>query len=141
MPVDGNVRATLLGSVYPLAYMKNDRGTASASTAMNRMQLVLKQWVEQGKALALAIEEMGRLRSRSNRKWLTPEQIGASYGSSLDDIATVSVWLSSSGFRVTSVSRAGSLIEFSGTAGQVVSAFHVEVYSYEWNGKKYTANA
>jgi hypothetical protein len=65
MLVDGNVRATLLGSVYPLAYMKNDRGTASASTAMNRMQLVLKQSVEQGKALALPIEEMERLDRRA----------------------------------------------------------------------------
>jgi hypothetical protein len=140
-PVDASVRVTLHGSVHPLANPQNDRGAVPDSTAMNRMLLVLKRSPNQDKALSQAIKEMEKPGSKTYHHWLTPEQIGTTYGPSGQDIAAVTGWLASSGFRVTSVSRAGSTVEFSGTAQQVASAFHTEIHSYAWNGKTYTANA
>jgi len=140
-PIDANVRVTLHGSVHPLANPQNDRGAVSDSTAMNRMLLVLKRSPNQDKALAQAIKEMERPGSKTYHRWLTPEQIGAVYGPSVQDIAAVTGWLETAGFRVTSVSRASSSVEFSGSAQQVASAFHTQIHSYAWNGKTYTANA
>jgi len=108
-PIDANVRVTLHGSVHPLANPQNDRGAVSDSTAMNRMLLVLKRSPNQDKALAQAIKEMERPGSKTYHRWLTPEQIGAVYGPSVQDIAAVTGWLETAGFRVTSVSRASSL--------------------------------
>ncbi len=139
-PIDANRRVTLYGSVHPLVSRSADRGAAPESTLMNRMLLVLKRSPEQDKALTKAIGEMERPGSKAYRKWLSPEQIGSAYGPSADDIATVTNWLSSSGFRVASVSRAGSSVEFSGTAGQVATAFHTQIHSFGLNGKVYTAD-
>jgi subtilase family serine protease len=140
-PIDANVRVTLHGSVHPLANPQNDRGAVPDSTAINRMLLVLKRPANQDKALAQAIKEMEKPGSKSYHRWLTPEQIGATYGPSAQDIAAITGWLATSGFRVTSVSRASSSVEFSGTAQQVASAFRTQIHSYAWKGKTYTANA
>jgi hypothetical protein len=131
----------LRGTVHPLANALNDRGGVPESTAIARMQLVLKRSAAQDKALAAAIKEMQRPGSSTYHKWLTPEQIGARYGAAQADLAKVTNWLTGAGFSVTSVSKARGVIEFSGTAGQVNSAFRTEIHSYSWKGGTYTGNA
>jgi len=139
--IDDNRRVTLQGSVHPLTKASQDRGTVASSTPMQRMLLVLKRPEAQDKALAQAIKEMQRPGSKTFHKWLTPEQIGANYGVAQEDINKVTSWLTDSGFNVSSVSKAHSVIEFSGSAQQVASAFRTEIHSYAWNGGTYTANA
>jgi hypothetical protein len=72
---------------------------------------------------------------------LTPAQFGQQFGASDDDIQAVTNWLQAHGFRITNVTAGRTLIEFSGTAGQVRSAFHTEIHTYLVNGEKHTANA
>jgi hypothetical protein len=79
--------------------------------------------------------------SPSFRKWLTPEQYAAQFGAADQDVQTVSGWLSSSGFTVEQVARGKNWIRFSGTAGQVESAFQTEIHSYLVNGTSHYANA
>jgi subtilase family serine protease len=139
--VDDNVRVTLKGAVHPLATSANDRGPVENATPVRRMMMVLKRSAAQDKALAAAIQAMQRPGSPTYHHWLTPEQIGSQFGAAPQDIATVTSWLSSKGFAVDSVSKAHSVIEFSGTAGQVASAFRTKMHSYAWKGGTYTANA
>ncbi len=139
--VDDNVRVKLGGSVHPLATRANDRGPVDSAAPVRRMMMVLKRSAAQDKALAAAIEAMQRPGSPTYHHWLTAEQIGSQYGANQQDIATVTNWLSNKGFAVNAVSKARSVIEFSGTAGQVASAFHTEMRTYGWKGGIYTANA
>ncbi len=139
--VDESKLVVLHGNTHPLANAQNDRGAVAAALPMQRMLLVLKRPVQQDKALAQAIAEMHRPGSKNFHQWFTPEQIGAAYGVADEDVNKVTAWLEGSGFNVTSVSKAHSVIEFSGTAQTVASAFHTEIHSYTWNGATYTANA
>ena len=140
-PINDNRRVVLKGSVHPLAQPKYDKGAVMPSMPVERMLLVLKRSAAQDKALAAAIKEMERPGSKTFHQWMTAEQIGAQYGVSQDDVNKVTTWLTTAGFSVSSVSKARGVIEFSGTAQQVSSAFHTEIHSYLWNSKTYTANA
>ena len=139
--IDETALVPLRGNTHPLANAQNDRGAVNGNLPMRRMLLVMKRSAAQDKALAAAIEDMHRPGSNSFHHWLTPEQIGVRYGTASEDIAKVTGWLGSHGFTVTSVSRANSVIEFSGSAQAVSAAFHTEIHSYAWQGGTYTANA
>ena len=78
--------------------------------------------------------------SAQYRKWLTPEQFGAQYGVSDADIQTVSTWLASQGFKVNKVNKAHTIIEFSGSIGQVQTAFHTQIHNFTVNGEQHLAN-
>src|SRR5262249_15826423 len=56
------------------------------------------------------------------------------------DIQQVTGWLQQQGFTVDSVPRGGRWIEFSGTAGQVRSAFGAQMRQYQIAGKTHIAN-
>jgi Pro-kumamolisin, activation domain/Bacterial Ig-like domain (group 3)/FG-GAP-like repeat len=140
-PVDNTSLVKLGGGTHPLANAQNDRGAVTPSQPMNRMMMVLKRPEAQDKALAAAIKEMQRPGSKTFHHWLTAEQIGEQYGAAPEDVAKVTGWLTSSGFQVNSVSKARSVVEFSGTAAQVASAFHTEMHHYAWKGNAYTANS
>jgi hypothetical protein len=64
---------------------------------------------------------MQRPGSKTFHHWLTPEQISDQYGAAPEDVAKVTNWKASSGFHANSVSRARSIVQFSGTASQVTS--------------------
>ena len=74
-------------------------------------------------------------------RWLSPQQFGAQFGATDDQIATVSAWLQSEGLSVDSVSPAKTRITVSGTAAQVQSAFSVTLRKYQLAGALYFANS
>jgi hypothetical protein len=139
--INDQVLTRLAGNTHPLATTKNDRGVVSPSRTLQRMLLVLKRPAAQDKALATAIEAMHQPNSPTFHHWLTPDQIGAKYGPAQADIQKVVSWLGSQGLTVTSVSKAHSTIEFSGTARAFSAAFHTEIHTYAHQGGLYTANA
>jgi len=134
-PIDEKHLVTLKGFTAPLANAKNDRGAAPDDMQLDRMHLVLKRSAGQDAALRQLIGELHRPGSASYHKWLTPEQFGKQFGPSDVDIATVSSWLSSHGFSVTTVNPGKQTIEFSGSVAQFRSAFHAQVHKYEVNGE------
>ena len=74
--------------------------------------------------------------SPSYHKWLSVEEIAASFGARDADVARVRAWLESKGLAIDSVSRTGSRIQFRGTGGQVETAFHTELHDYQVAGQR-----
>ncbi len=138
--INENKLTTLEGNMRPEATAANDRGAVSADFAMNHMLLQLKRSPASEAALKQFIEEVQDSKSPNFHKWLTPAQFAASYGVASGDVETVSAWLQSRGFTVNGVQPSGLMIDFSGTAGQVHSAFHTEIHHLNVNGAAHFAN-
>jgi hypothetical protein len=140
-PIDESQLVTLKGAVHPLANARNDRGAAPESLQLQRMHLVLKRSAAQETALRQLIGQMHAPGNPGFHKWLTPDQFGAEFGPSDQDIATVETWLAGHGFNVAKVSPGKLTIEFSGNAAQLRSAFHTQIHQYMVNGETRYANA
>jgi hypothetical protein len=139
--VDNGRRTALRGNTHPLVRRALDLGIAPASLPMQHMILVLKRSAEQESALRALLDAQQTKGSGAYRQWLTPEEFGKEFGPADSDIATVEAWLESRGFNVESVSHGRTVIEFSGTAGQVQDAFQTTIHSYPLNGEQHWANA
>jgi Pro-kumamolisin, activation domain/Bacterial Ig-like domain (group 3) len=132
---------TLHGNTHPLAQAASDRGGAPASLPMQRMLLVLKRSPDQETALDALLEQQQDASSPNFHQWLSPQQFGQQFGPADQDIQTISSWLLSHGFQIAKVSSGRTVIEFSGTAGQVREAFHTEIHRYTVNGQDHWANS
>ena len=136
-------RLTVLrGNIHPLARPQFDRGPAPASLPMDRMLLVLKRSPEQEAALEEFMAEQQDPSSPNFHNWLSPQEFGQRFGPAGQDIQTITSWLALRGFRVESVSKGRTVIEFSGTAAEVQGAFHTTIHKYVLpNGEQHWANA
>ncbi|MGZ4731952.1 MAG: protease pro-enzyme activation domain-containing protein, partial [Terriglobales bacterium] len=139
--IDNSAVVRVAGTHHPLASAENDRGRVHGATAMDRMVLVLKPGDDQAAALTRLIDGQHDRQSPTYRNWLTPEQYGTQFGPAQQDLDKITAWLQQQGFRVDAVARGRQWIEFSGTAGQVESAFHTEMHHYLVNGEDHVANA
>jgi subtilase family serine protease len=139
-PIDENQLVTLKGNVNPQANAKNDQGRVSDSFPMAGLTLVLSRAPEQQAAFDAYVQSEYEPSSPNYHHWLTPAQIGQLYGPVQSDIAAISAWLTSKGFTVTHVAADGMTISFSGTAGQVTTAFHTEIHNLQVSGKPHIAN-
>ncbi len=140
-PIDETQLVTLKGTVHPLANARNDRGVAPDSMQLGRMHLVLKRSDGQEAALKQLIGDMHNPASPSYHKWLTPDQFGAQFGPSDQDMATVTTWLTGHGFNVTKVNPGKQTLEMTGNVAQLRSAFHTQIHKYDLNGETHYANA
>ena len=140
-PVDESKLTVVRGNTHPLARAEFDRGAAPADLPMDNMLLVLKRSPEQEAALEQFMAEQLDKSSPNYHKWLTPAQFGQQFGAADSDIQAVTSWLTSHGFQVGKVSTGRTVIQFSGTAGQVAEAFHAPIHSYLVNGEQHWANA
>jgi subtilase family serine protease len=138
--VDDHNLVTLRGNTHPLARPENDQGAAADDLAMNRLLLVLKRSPEREAALRQLIDAMHDPKSAEYHHWLTPEQLGAQFGTAQGDIDKVTQWLQAHGFQVNGVSKGRTAIEFSGIHRQVREAFHTEIHKYLVNGEEHIAN-
>jgi hypothetical protein len=139
--IDSGRRIRLAGNTYPLARREFDRGSAPSDLPLERMLLVLKHSPERDASLSQLLEEQQDKSSSNYHKWLTPEEFGRRFGPADADIQTVSAWLASHGFRVNDISQGRGVIEFSGTASQVQSAFQVSIRKYVVKGEEHWANS
>lgn len=140
-PIEASSLVTLTGNTHPLAQPKYDAGPAPKSMAADRLVLVLQRSAGQEASLETWLNAVQDSKSPNFHKWLTPDEFGSRYGVTDADLAAIEAWLKSYGFTVNKVARSRMAIEFSGTVGQVESAFHTEVHSFLVNGKHYWANA
>jgi len=140
-PVDNARLVTLKGNVHPLAQARFDHGAAPVSMNTGRMMLVLKPSSLQKQALKQYVDALQDPSSPNYHKWITPAEFGARYGVTDSDLQTIQAWLQSQGFAVEKVSQARNVIQFSGTIGQVQSAFHTAIHQYQVNGAMHLANA
>jgi Pro-kumamolisin, activation domain/Bacterial Ig-like domain (group 3) len=141
MPVDESQRTVLRGNTHPLATTGNDRGAVAPAQALNRMLILLRRSPEQDAALTSLLTAQQDPNSSLFHQWLTPEQYGAWFGPSDQDVQTMTAWLGSHGFTGIAISKGRTVIEFSGDAGQVQSAFHTAIHRYQASGTMHFANA
>lgn len=139
--VDETNLTRLRGNTHPMARPEFDRGVAPASLPMKRMLLVLQRSPEQESALRTLLDDQQDKSSLNYHRWLTPEEFGRKFGPADQDIQVVTGWLRSHGFEVARVSKGRTVIEFSGTAGQVQEAFHTAIHKYVVKGEEHWANS
>ena len=139
--IDEKNLVVLKGNVHPLARPEYDQGAVNDGLQLHRMLLLLQRSPDQEASLEKLLDDQQDKSSTNYHAWLTPQQFGQQFGPADADIQTVTTWLQSRGFQVTNVTAGRTLIEFSGTAGQVRSAFHTEIHNYLVNGEAHTANA
>jgi subtilase family serine protease len=130
----------LLGNTRREANAANDRGRVADNFPMEHMFLQLRRPAAQEQALAQYIDQLHDPASANFQRWLTPDQVGAQFGLAPSDIQKISGWLQQHGFYVNVIYPSGMTIDFSGTAGQVLAAFHTEIHYLQVNGHGHAAN-
>jgi len=138
--IDEAKLVTLHGNVHPLAQARYDAGAVPDSSAANRILLLLNRPVDREAALQQFMKDVHTRGIASYHQWLTPQQYGEQFGPADSDIQQVSTWLKGMGFQVAGASKGKTLIEFSGTVGQVSKAFHTQIRKYAVNGAVHHAN-
>jgi hypothetical protein len=138
--VNNQQRVTLKGNMRPVSKRAQDLGPVDAGAPASRVLLLLKRPAEQEAALQQFIAEVHSPGTASYHHWLTPAQLGSQFGPADSDVQAVVAWLQSQGFAVAKVSQGKTTIEFSGTAGQIESAFATKIHSFQLDGVTHIAN-
>src|ERR1700675_968885 len=138
--IDEKQLVSLRGNVHPLAQTKFDQGAVSDAQPLDRMLLLLQRAPEQQAALRQLLDDQLTLNSPKHHAWLTPQQFGAQFGPTDADLQATTSWLAAKGFHGIKVGTGRTVIQFSGTAGQVRDAFHTEIHRYVVNGEQRFAN-
>ena len=139
--IDDTLRVALPGNVHPLAIPQNDAGQVLPDQPMARMVLVLRPDASQDAALEELIRAQQDPSSPYFHQWLTPETFGEHFGISQNDLTQVTNWLEAQGMKIDEVPSSRRSIVFSGTAGQVETAFHTQMRKYSVKGQMHFANA
>jgi subtilase family serine protease len=118
----------------------NDQGALTDDTPMPHMMLQLRRPAAQEDAFNALIDQLHDPASPNYHHWLTAAEIGERFGPAPSDIRAVTGWLSQHGFAVNTAYTNRMVIDFSGTAGQVRTAFHTEIHNLTVNGVAHFAN-
>ena len=137
---NGGTRVAMPGMVNGHAKRSVDLGLAPSDRKLESLSLRFSMTDAQQTDLNQLLAAQLDPSSPSYHQWLTPEQFGARFGLSSDDIAKVSAWLRSQGFTVTEIARSSTFISFSGTVGQVEQAFGTSIHSLSLNGEQHISN-
>ena len=137
--IDDSKRTPLAGHVRPFLGLATDEGEVSSSAVTNPMMLIFSRTAEQQAGLDATADALHNRNSPMFHKWLTPTQFGASYSPADSDIAQVGAWLQSKGLKVLDVPPSKTFISFTGTVGQLKSAFGVSIHKFTINGEKHAA--
>ncbi len=139
-PVNENNLVTLTGNTRPEATASNDLGRVDDNLPLQHMLLQLKRSSQQEAALETLISQLHDSTSPNFHQWLNADQFGQQFGLASQDIGAISSWLTNHGFTVNTVYPSGVLLDFSGTAGQVRTAFHTEIHNLNVGGVAHIAN-
>jgi len=140
-PIDDAERVTLGGNVHPMVAAAKSLQAVDESTPMEHMVLLLKGDATQEAQLAQMIARQNDPKSPLFHHYLTPEEFGAQYGVADADIAKVTNWLESQGFKIDELPAGKRAVVFSGTAGQAAAAFKTEIKQLTVGGESHLANA
>ena len=138
--VKENDLTRLPGNTSPKARPELDRGKAPDSLPLDHILMMLRRSQTEELDLERFISSQYNPRSAEFHKWLTPQQFGARFGPSSQDLRKVTQWLVQKGFKLNQVPDSGLFVDFSGTAGQIAQAFHTEIHRYRTNGQDHFAN-
>lgn len=138
--INDGQRVSLQRATRPEANAANDRGAVADDLPLPHMLLQLQRSSAQEQTLNQLIEQLHNPASPNFHHWLTPADFGARFGVAPQDQQTITTWLQQHGFQVNFAYPNGTLIDFSGTAGEVREAFHTEIHRLSVMGKSHFAN-
>ncbi len=118
-----------------------DAGAVDAAMPMPYITLHLKPSDAQQTALDRLLREQQDATSPNYHRWLTPDEFGDRFGLTTADLGKLTDWLQSQGLAVHDVARGRHWITFSGTAGQMGRAFHMEIHRYRTATETHYANS
>ncbi len=139
-PVDTAHLQRLAGNVRPEVRPASDRGRVPDALPLPHLQLLLTRPAERERALQRALQDLHDRSSPNYHRWLTSAQVGERYGLAAADLSAITAWLIQQGFTVNTLYPGVPLIDFSGTAGQVRSAFRTEIHYLDSRGVRHIAN-
>lgn len=139
--VDDNDAVVFQGNVHPLARPDSDLGKAAATLPMKHMILALTLRADRMDQLERLLADQQDPSSLSFDRWLTPEEFGARFGRTQEEIDLLTAWLTSHGFVVDEVAKGRTWINFSGTVADVERAFHTEIHDFLVDNQLHHANA
>ncbi|HSU18226.1 MAG TPA: S53 family peptidase [Acidobacteriaceae bacterium] len=119
---DFSARVQLAGHLPRWARTANETAQASASERLN-VTVVLKRDAATQAAFEQLLADQQNPTSPLYHHWLTPSQVGSTFGIAPADLQSVESWLQSQGLRVDSVEPNGVLINASGSVADASSAF------------------
>ena len=122
LPVRGALNADLRGI--------QDVGETDAATPLKNIQLLLRRPEERQAAFDANAEALHTAGTASFHRWLTPSVVGAEFGPSASDLATIRGYLESEGFTVNEVGTSGMYIDFTGTVAQVEHSFKTKIHNF-----------
>jgi pseudomonalisin len=140
-PIDETQVITLQGNVHPMARGDFDKGAVSGEMRLEQMVLELEPSAAQQTELDALVEAQHDSGSPLYQQWLTPQEYGARFGLSANDLQRVVGWLEGHGFTIDQIPAGNRLVIFSGTAEQVEETFHPAMHLYEVDGAAHVANA
>jgi hypothetical protein len=138
--IDSTQLVTLRGHVRPDLTAERDMGVVEDELPL-RLYLVLQRSPEQQAELDNLLARQQQPTAPEYHRWLTPQEFGARFGASQDDIAKVTAWLEGQGMAVQGVMNNAMFIDFAATARQVREVFHTQLHYYNIQGGRYAANA
>ncbi len=139
-PIDAGRTVTLAGNTRGEANAANDLGAVADEFPVEHMLLQLKRSAEQEKAVEQFIEDLHNPQSPLFHHWLSAAEFGNRFGLAAADLRMITGWLESHGFTVNFVYPSGMVIDFSGTAGMLRTAFHTSLHNLNVNGVRHLAN-
>jgi hypothetical protein len=138
--IDENQLVPLKGNLHPAAIAANDRGIVDDGEPVGHVILLLNRAPELEKQLEAMIDQLHNSKSPKYHQWLTAEQFGEQYGLPDADLKTVTDWLQAKGFTIEDVPPGRTYIVFTGTVGQIRTAFHTEIHKINVHGELHRAN-
>jgi hypothetical protein len=138
--IDESKLVALAGNTRPEVRTATDLGALPAGFPLAHMQLQLRRSPEQEQSVDDFVASLEDPASPNYHNWLTAASFGTRFGTDAADLATLEAWLASHGFTVESVTPSRMTIDFSGTVGQVTSAFHTEIHWLQVGGQRHIAN-
>ncbi len=138
--VDSTQTALLPGNVRPEAVQANNRGPVDDNLMLDHMQMLLARPDSTERELTRFIAAQQDPASPHYHHWLTARQFGERFGPASADVDVVVAWLQSQGFTVNGVQAGRMMIDFSGTAAQVRTAFQTQIHNFDVAGVHHIAN-
>ncbi len=138
--IDESRRVTLRGNTRPEARPEHDRGRVPEDFRLEHMLLQLRRPPETELEFENYVESLTQHGSATFHQWLTPAQVGESYGLSDSDLRAITDWLERHGIMVNYVYPNRVVMDISGTARELREAMHVEIHYLDVDGERHYAN-
>jgi subtilase family serine protease len=127
--VDAGAVMRLSGHVPAWVASASDQGPLAA-TAPLTLTVVLARAPQVQSALDQLVLDQQNPASPYYRQWLTPQQIGAAFGPTQNDLDAVTAWLTASGYQVGPIAANRIMIEVTAPVQVVESTLHTSLHAF-----------